>query len=143
MEDLIYAVNYPKDSWRELSDRQFPKMSETEFNEFAESLKSDLTIREIPEYREKQERFIEAAKALSEEYKYDAQIWRSKNGVTAEISLDFAQPTNGKLSRLIGMSDNFGIFLDGKNRDYTISLKCSSFYLCYRGRVMFPELFAE
>ena len=143
MEELIYSKADPKDSGKELPDMQLPDMPEVSFKEFAESLKENITIRKIPGRKEKQKRFAEAVEALSEEYEYDAQIWRSENGITAEISLDAAQPTSGKLSRLIGMADSFGISLGERNRDVTISLKCSTFYVCYKGRIILPELFAE
>ena len=143
MDKLIYSKTYPKDSWKDMLNVELPELPDISFEEFLGRLKSNVTLREIPGRRQKQKRFIEAAKALSKEFEYDIQIWQTKYGILVELYLDIVQQTNGKLSRLIGMSDSFGIATGERNRDVTISLKCSSFYVSYKGRVILPELFAE
>ena len=134
MDKIIYRRNHlkqsPSDPARDDYVFDMPPMS----GQFVE---------DIPGRREKLPEFLESAKNFCDEYEYNLEIHEVDNGIVLQISVDIGQFTDGRLNRLIGMTDDIEIASGIADRDLTFYLRYCTQAFCRDGDRIFPEILGQ
>ncbi len=100
-------------------------------------------VKEIPGRREKLPEFLDLAKNFCDEYEYNLEIHEVDNGVVLQLSVDVGQYTDGRLNRLIGMTDDIEIASGIIDRDLTFYLRYCTQAFYRDGDRIFPEILGQ
>lgn len=136
MDKIIYRRNHLKQS---PSD---PVRDDYVFD-MPLSASSEMHIEDIPGRREKLPEFLEFAKNFCDEYEYNLEIHEVDNGVVLQLSLDIGQYTDGRLNRLIGMTDDIEIATGLFDRDLTLYLRYCVHAFYEDSDRIFPEILGQ
>lgn len=104
---------------------------------------SGQSVEDIPGRREKLPEFLEFAKNFCDEYEYNLEIHEVDNGVVLQLSVDVGQYTDGRLNRLIGMTDDIEIAAGIIDRDLTFYLRYCVQAFYRDGDRIFPEILGQ
>lgn len=104
---------------------------------------SGQSVEDIPGRRERLPEFLEYAKDFCDEYEYNLEIHEVDNGVVLQLSVDIGQYTDGRLNRLIGMTDDIEIAAGLFDRDLTFYLRYCVQGFYSDGERIFPEILGQ
>lgn len=143
MDKIIYSKKYTKEEYakalKELEAEKNDVGSHPDFEEKWKRMSENIYIEEIPGRREELPRFIEMVKSVCDDYMYDVVIRQCKYGVIVELSLDCTQYMDGRLNRIIGMTDGINVAVGENNRDMTFYLSYGVVGMYCNGSRIFPE----
>ncbi len=134
MDKIIYSNNHLKQS---PSD---PVRDDYVFDMPPDSGQS---VIDIPGRRGKLSEFLAFAIGICDEYEYNLEIHEVDNGVVLQLSVDVGQYTDGRLNRLIGMTDDIEIASGIIDRDLTFYLRYCTQAFYRDGDRIFPEILGQ
>ena len=123
MDKIIYSKKYTKEEYAKALEAfdalEDAMRSHHDFEERWKRMSESIYFDDIPGRREELLNFIELVKSVCDDNMYDLVIRQYTCGVLVELSLDCAQYMDGRLNRIIGMTDDMNITVGENNRDIT------------------------